>query len=266
MPANSLFNLELAILMPGAHLVNSGVSQTWKAPIKTENGNNIIAFVKILPINQIISEIVGALLGKALGLKMPAPYLVKVNKNYLPDTSKWPSNDNELIAFGSADINFPSFSRFTKHDPIIRDLLYKWGYLKRTIIFDIWIANIDRHDGNLLFDGVDFWLIDHGYALTGPNWKPVDLKPSVSVENKLLSPMIPAMTTTDKHSLKLLAETEAHRYEKINIGDLKSLGKIENIGTAEQASAVLNFLHKRIDEVVTILCNKIGIPTLDLAE
>lgn len=46
-----------------------------------------------------------------------------------------------------------------------------WQHLPGALALDEWIANVDRHTGNLIRRGpADFVLIDHDYALSGPHW------------------------------------------------------------------------------------------------
>ena len=43
--------------------------------------------------------------------------------------------------------------------------LVQWVGLGRLIALDVLIRNADRHPGNLLTDGLDYWAIDHGRTL-----------------------------------------------------------------------------------------------------
>ena len=49
--------------------------------------------------------------------------------------------------------------------------------------FDAWTATMDRNVGNLLLSGDGFWLIDHAYSFTGPNWQANELNPSRAYGN-----------------------------------------------------------------------------------
>ncbi|WP_429809821.1 hypothetical protein [Ensifer sp. B1-9] len=47
--------------------------------------------------------------------------------------------------------------------------------------FDEWMANVDRHHGNLLLAGSgDMWLIDHGNYITGHMWSKEKLDAAAS--------------------------------------------------------------------------------------
>ncbi|RAN81688.1 hypothetical protein B5P43_08090 [Bacillus sp. SRB_336] len=51
-------------------------------------------------------------------------------------------------------------------DAAVLRRLREWADLIPAACFDEWIANNDRHGGNILYDGKDtFWLIDHGMAI-----------------------------------------------------------------------------------------------------
>jgi hypothetical protein len=62
--------------------------------------------------------------------------------------------------------------------------------------FDAWIANIDRHERNLLFSGdKEIWLIDHGHCFSGPQWNSADLEPQREYVNRLQQWLTPAMSS-----------------------------------------------------------------------
>ncbi len=65
---------------------------------------------------------------------------------------------------------------------MITGFLSRWAELPKACVFDEWIANEDRHDGNILTNGLEFWLIDHGLALNTEVFKSNSV-----IENKLLN-------------------------------------------------------------------------------
>jgi HipA-like kinase len=258
--------LGIATLKPPISEVHTGISKTFKASILSDTGDECLAYVKLIPDNQIISEVVCALVGIELGFKIPRPYLVSVEKKYIPDPTKnWEYPSNHAIAFGSEASNFPDMLRFFNHDfGGFVEIFRKYGFFERITVFDTWIANVDRNPGNCLFDGINFQLIDHAHAFTGPNWGPQDLKFDKYVPNKLLDSLVPTMDLTQKHNWKGLSETESKRYGRIKIDELKNL--IESILDDKIVSdSVGAFLNDRINYIVDDTCARVGIPNLKLA-
>jgi len=114
-------------------------------------------------------ELLCALLGQRLELPVAEPLLVRL--------------EDRTLGFGSVDLGYPSFRRYLQNDsdPRVLQRLLSWPNLVSAASFDNWIANPDRHVGNLLFDGTtQFWLIDHGLTLA-PRLAPAD-----AVNNLLL--------------------------------------------------------------------------------
>ncbi len=160
--------LRLGVLLPGSVAVGDGINQARRGLVRTAQGD-VPAIVKAVPPREVAVELLCALLGQRLGLPVPAPLLVT-----MPD---------HALAVGSTDMSYPSFRHVlqAENDPQILQRLLDWPQLAPTASFDDWIANPDRHIGNLLFDGAgEFWLIDHGLALAA------GLTPSEVVNNVLL--------------------------------------------------------------------------------
>lgn len=106
----ALQSIELATLLPGARLLvgHQNVEETWRAQVYTESGPTI-AYVKMIEQQQVVSEVVCALVGSALGLNIPKPLLVYVEAVNLPDSTKWKPNEVRKICFGSEDKKVLSF-------------------------------------------------------------------------------------------------------------------------------------------------------------
>lgn len=122
--------------------------------VQLASGGRTIAYVKVLPPRKIAVEVLCALLAKHLGLPVAAPLLVRV-----------PGEAD--LRFGAAFIDAPPFRRAVKLEGTAAlKRIRAWKQLVPSACFDEWIANPDRHAGNLLHDGkAGFWLIDHDAAL-----------------------------------------------------------------------------------------------------
>lgn len=82
--------------------------------------------------------------------------------------------ENGVAHFGSIDLQVPNLAQQFCVDPLspnvaelraLVDELAQWFGIGRLIALDILIRNADRHPGNLLTDGQDYWAIDHGRSL-----------------------------------------------------------------------------------------------------
>jgi len=136
----------------------TGINHAVRGIVRTPEGE-IEAFVKRLEDSrEILVECVCAILARRLGLPVPEPLLVLV-----PDYLGGPG-----LAFGSAAVSHPNLQVRIQPNgqAAVFERLRKWKDLVRAACFDEWIANCDRHAGNLLYDGdAEFWLIDHGLAI-----------------------------------------------------------------------------------------------------
>jgi len=142
------------------------INPAWKAEVRTHNGD-IPAIVKKISENEIIIECCCALIAEAMTLPVPKPLIVK--------------DEQQGILFGSEELPHPDLKRTHLSTFLVTLSLANWAILPDAVVFDEWIANPDRHGGNLLTDGTgNFWLIDHGLALAR------GITPEDKVKNYLL--------------------------------------------------------------------------------
>lgn len=151
-----------------------GINLTWSGVVGTAAGP-LGAFLKALPPRELMVECLCALLGRAHGLPIPRPIVAM---------------DDELgVLFGAEQVPHPDLRHTPLPSAVWEEHLAKWKTLPRASAFDGWIANSDRHWGNLLTNGTgEFWLIDHGLAL------PLGLPPGAAVQNLLLQVLKAAVT------------------------------------------------------------------------
>lgn len=177
-------NVEYAQLLEEPINVKSGnYSPIWKGGILTRSNQQVISYIKVLPPEEFLAEIFCALLGKCISLPIPMTYIVNTGNFLREHTSKL----GHTLAFGSSEMEIPSFSQWLKSstphsDKVLLDKIKNWPYLYNAAAFDEWVANSDRHFGNILFAGQDnFYLIDHGHCFTGPGWSRKKLDPDVII-------------------------------------------------------------------------------------
>ena len=140
-----------------------GINLTWSGIVGTTTGP-LGAFLKALSPRELMVECLCALLGRAVGLPIPRPIVAE---------------DDELgILFGAEQVPHQDLRHIPLPSVVWEEHLAKWKTLPRASAFDDWIANSDRHSGNLLTEGSgEFWSIDHGLAL------PPGLAPDAAAQN-----------------------------------------------------------------------------------
>jgi len=138
-------------LLPGGQLVGSGSNQPWRGIAATVDGE-VAVITKKISRREIAVEVICAALGRAAGLPVPEPLLLV--------------DADEEWHFASADVGHPNLSQLVNSkDASVLDELEQWPELIAAACFDELIANPDRHDGNILFNGQGFLLIDHGLCI-----------------------------------------------------------------------------------------------------
>lgn len=150
------------MLPGGTPFKDENVNPTWKAHVQTHDGIKV-AFVKQVDARSLYIECVCAVIGRQLGLPIPAPIIVKVTNLAMPNLPV----GQTALAFGSEDAQYPSFRRFINGNN--NEAVNKLASFSKTLdigVFDEWIANWDRNIGNMLYDGKDdFYFIDHENAI-----------------------------------------------------------------------------------------------------
>lgn len=206
MPTNSL----LATVMPGARAFNErNINDTYRGQIAYAEEVGKAAILKDLDPVQLFNELLAFLVAKEIGLPVPEGFLA-IDRDGNINTKHAPKIENKYpILFASLDVKQPNlYARITidqtkeeinsSFKSIIKALV-QWQFLGALYGFDTWIANIDRHCGNLLYDGdKKFWLIDHGHSFSGPDWPHRSLNPSGGYQNRLKEWLTPSLIGIEK--------------------------------------------------------------------
>lgn len=183
-------HIRIGRLLPGYKEVGIG----HRAPVRgvslfTEGECTVIA--KQLSDREIAVELICSCLGRELELPIPEPVLLAdVNKQWF---------------FGSVDVGHPNLTQVAiASDSAIINKLAQWEGLLQAACFDEWIANPDRSDENLLFDGLGFLLIDHGLAI--PQGMPPEDWSDDFYNNQLLDVMSDSCQQTEQKRSELANE------------------------------------------------------------
>ncbi|WP_182057840.1 HipA family kinase [Pantoea sp. ME81] len=137
--------------MPGFKSLGIGSRLPVRGTALTDGGEFTV-IAKRIPDRELAVELICACIGREIGLPIPEPVLL------LDHGGAW--------YFGSIDLGHPNLQQVAVFsDQAILVKLEQWPGLVKAACFDEWIANPDRGNENLLFDGNGFILIDHGLAI-----------------------------------------------------------------------------------------------------
>lgn len=234
--------VQVGLMLPGAipFSDSSNINPTFKAHVQTHE-DVIQAYVKLIPPREIYVECVCAVVGRFLGLPIPKPLIVKVDHEALINI---PGGEYKL-AFGSEDSVYPSLKRRGLND----ELFKKLDNFKKTLdvgVFDEWIANPDRHGGNILFDGSDnFTFIDHGLSIS----REIS-SDSPAYQNIIVDSFYSVKSEFEKYKLnREVQSTITPQYSEIPL----SLLSEKTLGTSylkpEDVILVVNFLEERSKKI-----------------
>ena len=174
--------IQLGHFLPGGTpLVDGkGVNETYIGMIEV-GPQRLRAYVKLMPDRQLVNELLASVLGRLVGLPVPRGFLVLVQRSDYPSSSYLLQNGFDAAsAFAVEELPHRALDRRADlaSAEARKALLCAWSKWPEAACFDDWIANADRHPGNLLVGGPgEVWLIDHSHAFTGDKWPRPDLCP-----------------------------------------------------------------------------------------
>ena len=262
-------SVELATVLLGASPFKEGnVNDTYRGQVITDGRVVRHGVIKDLDVIQLANELFAHALARHVGLPIPDCYIGMVRPGILA-VSKGPVlNDGARLVFVSADVKVPNLThRILTADATAQAALLAevtgWSELGKLYAFDAWIANTDRHQGNLLFGSPsEAWLIDHGHSFTGPTWKPEDLNPASEVQNRLAEWLTPFLTEDQKTQrrgevLQLSASLAGFSAERAT----KSC-RVDEFLPVEFVNALKEFVEGRVATVTVNACKALGVPMM----
>lgn len=236
----------------------ANVTDTFRGQIMTRDSQLQTAILKDLEPKELANEVLAASLAQALGLPVPTAFVgITAADDHCSTRTRLP--DGRGLMFASVDVGSPSVAQVvlvsTQHETIqklrpIIDVLIKQTWLGSLYGFDAWVANIDRHVGNMLFAaGSGAWIIDHGRCFTGNAWTPSDLIPDKTYPNRLREWVTPFLSAADRTRLAGEASALSIRLSGV---DVRAAGTRNNIigliGTLD-FEALVAFLAERIPHI-----------------
>lgn len=261
--------IPLATALPGAIAFkdNDNVNQTYKGEILTPDGT-AHAIIKDIPLIELANELLAALLGQKLGLPVPQCYLTLVPTDVMQTEYAPKMQDGNSLAFSSKDVLIPNTAvkildsienndenitlkdiQSTSTFKAMASSLMQWDKLGDLYAFDSWVANIDRHMGNILWGGQDkIWLIDHGRCFSGPDWGPNSLDATHIYSNKLAGWLTPSMSDTQRKQISSVASKFIGTISNENITQSVNDSRISQLLPETYISALEDFLNLRKPE------------------
>lgn len=259
--------IELGNVVPGAELLppgEKGVNDTFIGHIDAPSGRHK-AYIKVVGGKQLVNELVAVTVGRALNMPIPPGYLLRVRPHDLPESQLLQSHGTEALIFGSRAINHPTLARrfngnSSEAEVWVRTNFNRWD---EAIIFDDWIANTDRHMGNLIIGGTNqVWLIDHSHCFTGPDWQVSHLQAISAYANKLAELYIPSLTLPQRVALKNKAGAMTELFAAINTEMAIQSCYADKLLNTTDLEALSNFLRDRVPHIIEIISSRVGIPSL----
>lgn len=235
------------------------INPTYKAVVYTEDESEVVLYCKEIPVRELFVECAIALIGRDLGIPIPYPYIVLATPQ-----SNYPNAEHPISApvflFGSESIDYPNL--FRKLDDgidksFILSALAHCDDSHGIILFDEWIANPDRHFGNILFNGGDqLFFIDHEFSvpecckcekLVGRNRLLDELKVHYSSEQQKLQYLDSCML---KHTPK---------YASYPLNSIAERTFANDFLKEEDVIYLENFLQKRVPYIINLLHQRLNI-------
>lgn len=251
--------IEYAFVMSGAASFKdagiANVTDTYHGQILTRTRELKTAVLKDLSPKEFANELLAASLASRLGLPVPPAY-IGVTEPGNPCANRTRLEDGRGLLFASVNVGAPSIASLVLAEldtdaratlkPIV-NLLTKEPWLGRLYGFDTWVANIDRHIGNVLFSAdAGVWIIDHGHCFTGPSWRVADLISDANYRNRLREWLTPMLSDADRKKLADGASALAAQLPKLNLDASDSDLSINGLIGDSDSEALINFLRERI--------------------
>lgn len=260
--------VEFATVLPGAVAFNEGnVSDTYRGQVLRADMSTANAILKDVPIKEMANELISFVLARQLSLPIPDLLLAQVAPSDLPATRGALTRDGRRLVLASVDVGVPSIIfRYTQDVPGRARLLAAltaWPPLGRLYGFDAWVANVDRHPGNLLFgSGAEAWLIDHGYAFTGPAWACSALDPSAMYRHRLAEWLTSSLTIDGREMRARQAGALEADLRMIDVEAAIRAAHADRLLAPVDVRALSGFLSTRVNEVARLASSALGTPVL----
>ena len=225
---------------------------------------DVPVYVRVASPMPVVAELLCAVIGRALRLPVPEPFIVVLEPGVMPE-SRMLHHDRRQLAFASRDVGGSTFSQLLRADSAAaRTMLAQWEHLIPVATFDEWMANRDRNLGNILFVANVLWLIDHAEAFHGSSRglfgldQLVDLGNTNILGDQLAQLSIPECAKHLDAAKTWLMEVASH----VSINDAIACAELDHWQTPAQKEELARFLTQRLHLTHSLLCNRLRHPQL----
>jgi hypothetical protein len=229
-------------LLPGYVCLDDGVNAPVRGMAETDSGE-ISVIAKKLGARALAVEILCAVYGRGIGLPIPEPLMI------FDDDLGW--------LYGSVDVGHPNLAKFISTDSAtIREKLLAWPAILPAACFDELVVNSDRHDGNILFDGLDFTLVDHDMCL--PSGMASGDEMSQHHSNILLDILLEALPEGDLGKRKLLKDSDAWIATRHPEEASSARASIDGVCTEDVQNRLTSFINERLLVLSSLMAIKVN--------
>jgi hypothetical protein len=251
---------------------DKGINETWKGRFLLLDGSSVEGYAKFIGGSQLINELLVNTLARLVGLNVPEPFLVRVDKiDHEREFARLGMSQDQLIVFGTRALPGGSLARkWHETGPgFLNTLLDGTDAWKRVAAFDTWVGNVDRHLYNLFYDGSkkgDLWLLDHGHCFGSLNWTEDDLNGTTNHSNRLLDELynLGCLSQTRRKAVLDDAPKTQQLASIVDLGGAIDDSFVSAITPASTAQKLIECLYYRSQHLVSLVANKVGMPTLQL--
>lgn len=229
-------------LLPGYVVIEDGVNAPVRGIADTGDGEISVIAKKLGP-RTLAVEILCAVYGRSVGLPIPEPMMI------FDDELGW--------LFGSVDVGHPNLAKLARiSNPAIQEKLVAWPELLAAACFDELIVNSDRHDGNILFDGLDFTLIDHDMCL--PHGMGASDAMPDHHSNILLDILLASLPEGDLAKRRLIKDSNTWIAERDSDGVCQAGSSIVGVCASDVQDGLISFVGERLGALTNLISNKVN--------
>jgi hypothetical protein len=227
---------------------------------------DLALYLRLTDARSIAAELISSVIGRALGLPIPEPFIVAIERRDLP-SSRLLQGRGTTYTFGCQALAGHDFAQLlTAEGDEILSLLLSWKHLVPAATFDEWLANTDRNFGNIVFAAQSLWLIDHAEALAGTQGRLFGLKEQTTERfaNKLAD-VLDCLDHAARDGHLQQAKRWLNNAAAVNLDDAWRLAGLDRWHSGAEQTALLEFVRQRLTITHSLLCNRLGHPQLSLS-
>ena len=238
-------------LLPGAtRITNGNINPVWRGNVQLE-GFRRQMYVKFVTPRTLAVEVICALMGRALKLPIPKPAIVYVAPESLEGQGFL--LEKEAIFFGAESVDNPDLKQWVSQSSEGFEVITRWAKIIDAGCFDEWIANHDRHGGNILYGGgTNFSLIDHSEALGKHIYASTP-----AAQNTLLQIASNRKSEVQRTELYRKAAVAASPFGAVSI-DAAIIATLDLATSTSEAGELVRLLAERIEHLMMLISARIG--------